>query len=174
MKPLFGFIPRRIWYKLKCFFWHRYTTVKPRWLKYHTWCDKDYLLAYASFEILARFIEKECSPGIVEWYGSQQYMVKVRGKMTNVRSEMQVLYDWWLKTYLKKYDQLDEQIWAKIHPIEKMVVKNSQLKFEHKNEEDKQTAKRLYNMLRYLEIRKERELDNMLCRLMRIRQYMWT
>ncbi len=59
---------RQIWYKLKGFCWHRYTTVKPRTINFHTWCDRDALLAHTMFEILVQFVEKECSPSNVEWY----------------------------------------------------------------------------------------------------------
>ena len=60
--------PGQIWCRLKCWAWKRYTTVKPRYLD-HTWCDRCDLLPHMMFEILCDFVEKECSPGCVEWYG---------------------------------------------------------------------------------------------------------
>ena len=57
--------PGQIWYRLTCFLWKRYTTVKPRTLPYHTWCDRDVLMVHCMFEILCRFIEGE-KPA--EWF----------------------------------------------------------------------------------------------------------
>lgn len=46
------------WYWLKCRLWHRYNVVVCRSLP-PTWCDRDYLLLHAAFQILTDFIEKE-------------------------------------------------------------------------------------------------------------------
>lgn len=51
--------PHSIWYRLKCFVWHRYTTVHPRTLPWHTWTDRDSLLTHSIMEILSRYIEEE-------------------------------------------------------------------------------------------------------------------
>jgi len=40
------------------------------------------------FEILSKFIEEECSPGIVDWEGSD-HTIDVNGDIVNVRTEMQ-------------------------------------------------------------------------------------
>lgn len=46
------------WYWLKCRLWYRYNVVVCRALP-PTWCDRDYLLLYAAFQLLEDFIEKE-------------------------------------------------------------------------------------------------------------------
>lgn len=51
--------PGQLLYRMKCFFFKRYTTVKPRYLP-HTWCDRTAVLPHMMFEILSQFLEKEC------------------------------------------------------------------------------------------------------------------
>jgi len=46
------------WYWLKCRLWHRYNVVVCRALP-PTWCDRDYLLLYAAFQILEDFVQQE-------------------------------------------------------------------------------------------------------------------
>ena len=86
--------PGQLYYRAKCFLFKRYSTVKSRYLP-HTWTDRSELLLYTSFEILSQFIEKECNPGIVDWYYEGGHKILVDGEMKNVRDEMQDLYDWW-------------------------------------------------------------------------------
>lgn len=102
--------PGQIWYRLKCFLWKRYSTVKPRYLP-HTWCDRMELLPHTMFEILSDFIEGECSPGHVEWHGEYGHKIKVDGEEKYVRDEMQDLYDWWHVVYHKIYPEVSELLW---------------------------------------------------------------
>ena len=46
------------WYWAKCRLWHRYNVVVCRALP-PTWCDRDYLLLYAAFQILEDFVQQE-------------------------------------------------------------------------------------------------------------------
>lgn len=89
--------PLEIWYRLKCFVWHRYTTVHPKTLPWHTWTDRCVLLPHCIFQILTDFIDKECSPGVIDW-DSSGHTILVDGVKKNVRVEMQDLYDWWKKS----------------------------------------------------------------------------
>lgn len=104
-------IPNRL-YKTKCFLWHRYSTVKPRWLP-HTWVDRDYLLLYTGFEILCRFFEDE-KP--LEYFED-----------TPERLELHSIYKWWIsadrtdmshdekelaKHYLKRVIDLCDNMWT--------------------------------------------------------------
>ena len=74
--------PKNIWYSLKCRFWHKYTTIKPRYLS-NEWVDRDYLLVAVMFEVLSDFVEKE--------------MRSAWGQSLNIsnREEMIDLYNWW-------------------------------------------------------------------------------
>jgi len=46
------------WYRLQCRLWYRYNVVVCRALP-PTWCDRDYLLLYAAFQILEDFVQQE-------------------------------------------------------------------------------------------------------------------
>lgn len=56
----FRHLTRRLhdaWYWLKCRLWHRYNVVVCQLPP--TWCDRDYLLLYAAFQILEDFVKRE-------------------------------------------------------------------------------------------------------------------
>lgn len=105
--------PHQLWYKFKCWGWHRYSTIKCRYLP-HTWCDRTDVLPHTMFEILSRFIEGECSPGHIDWERSN-HTVTVNGVDKNVRAEMQDLYDWWHQVYQKEYKEVEEMLWKEAH-----------------------------------------------------------
>ena len=107
--------PAKLWYSFKCWAWHRYSTVKSRHLS-HEWADRTAILPYTMFEILEQFVERECSPGIVKWYGSNPHkiMVELPGGVVvekNVRDEMKDLCVWWNRQYHGRYKRLEEKIW---------------------------------------------------------------
>lgn len=98
--------PKELWYRFKCWAWYRYSTVKPKTLP-NTWVDRCELLPHIMFQVLSDFLEKECGKNChVEWYGEHPHLVKVNGKMVNVRDEMQDLYDWWHNDYLINRDHI--------------------------------------------------------------------
>lgn len=87
-----------LWYRLKCWAWHRYSTVRPRTLP-HTWCDRSHLLPHVMFEVLGRFLEEECGEdGIVDWDSDEQHRTAM--------AEMRELWRWWNEEYLK-FDGMD-------------------------------------------------------------------
>jgi hypothetical protein len=107
--------PGQLWYRFKCWAWHRHTTVKPRGLP-HTWYDRSGLMPHMIFEILSQFIEGECGEDChVDWYyeydedGVIGHQVEVGGEKVNVRDEMQDLYDWWHTDYLKNIDKIHDE-----------------------------------------------------------------
>lgn len=161
----YDYRPGQIWYRFKCWAWKRYSTVKPRYLK-HTWCDMDHLMAHTMFEILSTFIEEECSPGHVVWYGEYAHMVEVNGEQVNVRDEMQYLYDWWHKKYNGSYEKETDEIYE--HTIdEPFVDDNGHLYMSDHN-------RALYKKASELEQEYEEQLEENLIRLLKIRPYMWT
>ena len=118
--------PRELWYRFKCRVWHRYTTVKPRTLPWHTWTDRSTLLPHCMFEILTQFIEGECSPGIIDWEGSGHMIPGPDGNEVNVRTVMRELYDWWDKrpedtefSDRTIYDEY-EKTWARMDALSKL------------------------------------------------------
>ena len=80
----YDYRPKNLWYKLKCFLWHRYTTIKPRELD-HTWCDRCELIVYTNFEILQQFVEEEMY-GRICWDSDEDHI--------NAEKEIQYLYNW--------------------------------------------------------------------------------
>ena len=98
-------------YRIKCWL-GLHNKVQPRYLKDH-YSDIVDVLPHTIFEILSQFIERECSPEIVDWEASG-HTVEVHGKMVNVRQEMQELYDWWHKYYNKERLENEDKLWDKI------------------------------------------------------------
>jgi len=106
--------PSEIWYRLKCWGWKRYTTVKPRSLD-HRWCDRSQLLPLTMFEILAQFVEKELggedlSKSVVNWgenlpreewdvkFPGHPHRITVNGEEKLVIHEILDLYRWFKDT----------------------------------------------------------------------------
>jgi len=120
--------PSNLWYSFKCWAWKRFTTIKSRHLP-HTWMDRTEVLPYTCFEILEQFIERECSPGNVEWYGEYGHKIEVTlhgGRVVKkyVRDEMQDLLDWWNKQYHGRYKKLEDMIWEEYHKLDDQHISN--------------------------------------------------
>ncbi len=172
--------PGQLWYRLICWVWHRYTTVKPRYLD-HTWCDRCTSLPHTMFEILSEFVEKECSPGNIEWYGEYGHVITVNGTEKFVRDEIQDLYNWWHKVWNQEYGQVSDMLWKeaeKHSPVsEWLPTKDSDL-YEYNpqfaSEPDAKIYRLLLNALRELEIRMEKESQLYLHRLVNVIPYLWT
>jgi hypothetical protein len=155
---------RHKWYEFKCWLWYRFTTIKPRYLG-HTWTDRDELLAHMMFEILCQFIERECSPGDINWYEEDwpDKKVEVDGQEKWARDELQDLYDWWIKGYNDKRLKDEEAKWKEIKREvgDKINLKNEQYR-------------KMVREISVLERQWEDELNIMLARLLKMRKYMWT
>jgi len=171
--------PGQILYRLKCFFFKRYTTIRPRTLNYHTWCDRSELLPHMMFEILSRFIEQECSPGHVEWYGEYGHKIMVNGEEKYVRDEMQELYDWWHKVYLKEIPEKVDKIWDQIHEnrpeyLFKKVDVGYEYdpRFEYEDQHEKYDL--LIKQINEIEHNARIDLEDRLIRMVRLIPFMWT
>jgi len=173
--------PGQIWYRLKCLTWNRYTTVKPRYLG-HTWCDRTELMPHMMFEILCQFVERECSPGWVEWYGECGHKITVDGEEKYVMDEMKDLIAWWHQVWNKEVGEVEDILWAEAHkhsptsyfePLE-----GSDEFFEWKqrfaSDGDKEIWKRCMNALNHLERIMAVTLEERLHRLIKLIPYMWT
>ena len=177
----YHFRPTQIWYYLKGRLWKKYNTVRARYLPY-TWTDRIDVLPHIMFEVLSEFIEKECSPGHIEWYGEHGHKIEINGKMKYVRDEMQDLYNWWHDVYNSAYNEIEEDLWSK---IEEVCPENTFLPVDYnphilkweltfKNDGDEIIYEDLMRQLAKLEQNKEKKLDEMSHRLINIRQYLWT
>jgi hypothetical protein len=129
--------PKNIWYSITCRFWHKYTTVKPRYLS-HQWTDRCEVMPHMMFEILSQFIEKECTPEQVDWTWEGN-LIEVNGQKISARDEMQYLYDWWHKKYNDEYEKKSEALWDEVFDVgPKMNVSDTGiLNFVFDNDEKK-------------------------------------
>lgn len=106
----YEFRPKNVWYQLKCRFWKKYTTYKPRYLP-HTWIDKDNILIHMNFEILSRFVEDELIPGPVDWDADEEHR--------QAKAKMLELYEWWKENHdvLEKWNEFT---WEQEEQYEKL------------------------------------------------------
>ena len=191
--------PGQIWYRTKCFVWYRWTTIKPRTLKYHTYCDRCHLMPHMMFEILTAFVEEECSPGIVDWYHNEKdeegnsYGCSPRivpGEMWNydkindpksvwVLDEMKELIRWWKEVYLvEKPEECDENgCWKEYHEFsEKHKIKSDIFSLPYKFDTPENEEKSM-ELLRGAMKRDEElciELNQNLIRIVNVINFMWT
>jgi hypothetical protein len=111
------------WYWLKCRLWHRYNVVVCRSLP-PTWCDRDYLLLYAAFQILEDFIEKE-EPwefSATEEHLRESYADCGPDERVTAWLEIQSLYRWWKQRKDDESVDYDDRDWravddAKLHRL---------------------------------------------------------
>lgn len=175
--------PFTMWYNLKCWAWHRYGTIRCRHLP-HTWSDRRTILLHVSFETLTQFIDEECSPGHVEWYGGCPHQVMVNGVMENIMDEMKELYYWWDTVYLKEYPEKCDELWeeaSKCSPRMLCVPYDGmsnhiagKLVMEYENDEQRDKYKALTDEINELEQLMDEKAEEMLKRLAAVRLWMWT
>jgi hypothetical protein len=118
------------WYDLKCFFWHRYRTVKPTSLPGHGWVDRDELMLHCAFQCLVDFVEKEERPNPCQDFEtykrqwgdddersnfslSDDYLLEKR----KVDLEILALYNWWKVDYLEIRDTLRNDTYEEINKM---------------------------------------------------------
>lgn len=175
--------PGTMWYNLKCWAWHRYGTVRCRHLP-HTWSDRRTILLHASFQILTDFIDKECSPGHVEWYGDCPHQLMVNGVMENVMDEMLELYWWWNTVHEKEYPSQMDELWEAASgcsprmlcvPYEGMPdCVAGKLEMVYEDDEQRDKYKTITEDIRLTEELMDRKAEEMLKRLAAVRLWMWT
>ena len=184
-----GYRPHQLWYKLKCWAWHRYSVVKPRYLPL-TWCDRSSVLPHCMFEVLSQFVEGECSPGYIDWESSG-HTVMVDGAEKNVRVEMQDLYDWWHKVYQTEYQEVEDLLWAEAdkHPpddkqfipinVDDEVVDEDDADFfrweqNFASPEDEEVHRICVMATNKLESMRDEDLRKRMHRLVDLMPYLWT
>jgi len=139
-------------------------------------------LLHASFEILTQFIEKECSPGHVEWYGDGAHQVMVKGVMENVMDEMKELYYWWNTVYLKEYPSLMDELWDAVDGPKMLCVEfegmsdhtAGKLEMVYRNDEHRASHKVHMDKIHETEQHMDEKAEEMLKRLAAVRLWMWT
>ncbi len=182
--------PGHIWYCLKCFLWHRYTTYKPRTLG-HTWCDRSELIPHMIFEILSQFIDKECDPGPIDWYGEHGHKIipgvnydcydKDRNHPDCVYAldYMKELRNWFYDIYLKEIDDTCTE-WYEFHKehcvlrSERSTKHTSKSIFDYDSPENKKRDRELMDEAQAKENRLNQKLEDKMIEIIKIRGFMWT
>ena len=133
------------------------------------------------FEILSQFIERECSPSDIEWYGEYGRKITINGEEKYVRDEMQDLYNWWHYVGNQALDQVRDILWSEAlkhrpHtnsiPIEDTDLYEQRLQFA--TEEDAICYYQYLDALYKLDARMEEDLQERLHRLVNLIPYLWT
>ena len=132
------------------------------------WCDMDEVLLHACFQVLVDFVEKELSQDIIDWDYDDQHR--------EIRKEMQELYDWW-KTRDKVRDEAHDKLFEGIDEpsFDELFIPTETkdlLKYEMSKHYEAygEALKEYGDMLD----RQEKEDDDNLIRLMKIRRNLWT
>lgn len=97
----FDWRPGQVWYRLRCFFWNRYTTVRPKTLSQygHGWVDRDVLLLHCCFAILSDFVEKEYDQMNVDAARMRMRVEPAFKKYVREMDLLKELYHWWKFEY---------------------------------------------------------------------------
>ena len=76
-----------------------------RYLKIHTlekgWCDKDYIMLHAVFQLLVDFVEKEKPAKMIDWNWDATHR--------KAWKEIMSLYKWWKKERPARKDPLNDK-----------------------------------------------------------------
>ncbi len=161
----------------------------------HTWCDRDTVLPHMIFEILAKFIDNECSPGHVVWYGEHGHKI-IPGVNYNcykdedinhpdavyVLDYMKDLRCWFYDTYIKEidithdewYDFHSKHCTVKFESIKKESGNWSKMNFIYDSPENEKQDKELLHAGEEKEKELIQELENKMIEVIKIRDHMWT
>lgn len=169
----YNYRPHNIWYSIKCAIWHKYTTVKPRWLSHH-FCDKTELMPFLLFECLCDFVEKERPFDAINWDHDDTYKF--------IRDEIIELYAWFLCTYIPWFEESNGR-GSKFSTPEIKTIRAAQAIINAgediidsiaKGNEVKQEIHAAYKVISSLEETMLLALRHNCCRLIEISPYMWT
>lgn len=161
-----------IWYRLRCRFWYKYTTIKSRELG-NTYCDTVELLPYTVFEIFCRFMENEVKgPCHIDW---TCHKIEHKGNQVPVDSVWWECYEWWNNVYLTEEDSSYSE-WHDF--LDKHRIHRSDFdsyfnpKFD--TEENERIANKIFKECQEKELKRMQELEDWLILLVKTRNLMWT
>lgn len=175
--------PSNIIYRLKCFFWHRYRTVKPRTLPGQVWVDREELLIHCCFEILTQFMEKELK-GYREEDWAYYYkrrpdeLVEFGGHKKDPYYVLDYLKRWWA-FYIEKVEKLGDA-WDKFNeqhrkdgtnPVENTDLVSWEPVWDLP--ENEEISRVMFKRYAKKSQKLEQELDNNLVLLIKLRKYLW-
>ena len=130
------------------------------------WCDRDYILLHAAFQVLVDFIEKEKPDRIIDWGANDEHR--------NAWREMRELFRWWKRVRPERKSPLDDKR-LKVPPMKFKEIPGSE--YQELIEPDKRKYVKYYQAMKKhaeLEQKWDEEDQRNLHRLINVRQFMWT
>ena len=130
------------------------------------WCDKDYVMLHAAFQLLVDFVEKERPDEIVDWISDPEHK--------HAWKEIRSLYKWWTQTRPARKDPVlakglkrPPMRWKKVPGSDsRQLVEYDKTKYSEFEKAVKQH--------RRLEKKWEEEDQRNFHRLVEIRGFLWT
>jgi len=154
--------PSVLWRRFKTYF-HPYNVVHIKTLP-RQWSDRDTIMLHAMFQILIDYVEKEEPFELINWESDSEHSASAK--------DIKYLYDWWKKNHdydpwndpvlVKEYDELEAKYgeFASIKEDGEVIF----------NEAFRENSKKFHQR----EIEWEREVEENLIKLIKIRGYLWT
>lgn len=177
-----GWLPE-LWYYIRCRLWHRYNRVTATTLP-PTWQDADSLLLHISFAILVNVVEKEdilhhCAWTERDHTGKDAPNIPLEAQFYTLQ-EIATLYDWWKN--LRPLRMEPSEWWSAQCAKENIstgfdfgpTVNGLSRMRDRGTEEQKARRLELLKQSNDMEIAQDAEDTEMLCRLINIRQNLWT
>lgn len=150
-----------VYYHIRNRFFCKYYLVDTG-LPRHEWCDVVVKMLYANMELLVDYIEKEKAFEVIEWNSDEYHQ--------NAKKEMEEIYKWW-KNYKNRQKEFDTalDVWYKATYKDSFVDIIKDL-----NKPRTEYSKDLFDKLNQMEEQLDKEEQEMLIRLIKIRKFLWT
>lgn len=130
------------------------------------WHDTDKRLLYGMMDLFADFYEQEVVDGIVDWDGDDDHK--------KTYTEMLAIYNWW-KNHNNRLKEIDDalDIWYESsQDFTTEETDNGMIRIKMSPMEDKEKVH--FDRLHELEKKLNDEEEEMMIRLVKIRNYLWT
>ena len=172
MKTLFWKIwylrPHDVYYWFKNRFFKRYDLIRTG-LSKSSWADKDYLMLYGMMGLLVDFVEKE--RGI--------YYVDDAPEQNETKRKLMDLYTEWIVDYpnLVRLEEESLTAWCNTTNMEFRdceMEEYSEIVFVQEEGFTKADSTKLFDLHSKAELKREEKEQDMLKRLVELRQYLWT
>jgi hypothetical protein len=155
-----------IWYErlikaLRGYFIHKRSVIKTG-LSPWQWWDTDSRMLYGLMSLLMQFIEEEKPFETIYWDGDEGHK--------HARDEMMAIKEWW-QNYSKRQDEI-EVVQTKWHNM--VFTSGADHWIDDLNKEHTPEADAMFKLLHEIEEKLDKEEEDMMNRLVKIRHYLWT
>jgi len=154
---------RDLYYDTKNRLFKRYDLVRTG-LNKSAWWDIDSKILYGMMNMLVDYVEKEKCFEILDWDHDKEHK--------RVKKEIEEIYDWW-KNYPNREKEIDEVLTAWHDYVYEDVMELDIFEQIKKGKKDK-TSKKLLDQHCDLEKKLNDEETEMLIRIVKIRNFLWT